>query len=145
MTFWGNFQSLFDTYWGMLVTKWCSRVEDFIKTVFRVAPQKRSNDVKWHDFAGHLISQRRAIRRPGSLSCNKAIFAPIVWHVAPSCWNHIFPKSHSSIAGKKKVSYHMTIILQIDGYSRSIIIFKEVRSNHTFGSKSAPNSDFFWM
>ena len=28
------------------------------------------------------------------------IFAPIVWHVAPSCGNHIFSKSYSSIAGK---------------------------------------------
>ena len=32
---------------------------------------------------------------------NKAIFTRIVWHVAPSCWNHIFSK-YSSIIGKKK-------------------------------------------
>ena len=39
----------------------------------------------------------------------------------------------------------MTITLQIDGDSCSIVFFEKVRSNHTFGPKSAPNSDFFWI
>ena len=34
------------------------------------------------------------------------IFRRVVWHVTPSCRNHIFSKSYSSIAGKKsRLSY----------------------------------------
>ena len=38
----------------------------------------------------------------------------------------------------------MTITLRIDSDSCSIAVFEEVKSNHTFGSKNAVNSDFFW-
>ena len=65
-----------------------------------------------------------------------------MWH--PSCSNHICSKSYSSIA-VKKIDYHMTTMLRIDDDSRSIVIFEEVKSNHIFWPKSAPNSDFFWM
>ena len=57
----------------------------------RVASQKRSNGAKAHNLAGQLILSRREITRPGNVSCIKAMFARVVWHVAPFCWNHIFP------------------------------------------------------
>ena len=109
------------------------------------SPTKKSNGVKSHDLGGQLISPWREITQPGNVSFNKAKFARVVWHVAPSSWNHIFSKSHSSISGKTKVSYHMAITLRIDGDSRSIGVFEEVRINRTFGPKSTPNSDIFWM
>ena len=111
-----------------------------INTVFRVAPQIKSNGVKSNDLGEQLISPRREIMRPGIVSCNKAIFARIVWQVRPSCWNYIFSNSYSSIAGKK-VGYHMIIMLRTDGDSRSIIVFEEVWSNYTFKRKSLLNSD----
>ena len=37
----------------------------------------------------------------------------------------------------------MIITFRIDGESRSIVVFEEVISSHTFGPKSAQNSDFF--
>ena len=39
----------------------------------------------------------------------------------------------------------MIITLRIDGDSSSIVVFEEVNSNHTFGPKKAPNTNFFWM
>ena len=39
----------------------------------------------------------------------------------------------------------MTRTLRIDGDSRSVVVFEEIKSNHTFGPMSAPNSDFFWI
>ena len=106
--------------------------------------KKKSNGVKAHDVGGQLISPRQEITRPGNVSCNNVIFVRVMWHVPPSCWNHIFFKSHFSIAGKK-VCYHMIITLRIDGDSFSIDVFEKVSSNHTFGPKSARNSDFFWL
>lgn len=48
-----------------------------------------------HTLNDHLISMR-------NYAANKFIFAGVVWHVAASCWNHIFSKFYSSTAGKKK-------------------------------------------
>ena len=147
------------------------------------SPTKKSNGVKSHDLGDQLISPRREITRPGNGSCNKAIFARVVWHVAPSFLNHVLSKSYSLIASIKcrreirrpgnisckeaifarvvwqrfvettyspsrilqqqgtKVRYHMTITLRIDGDSGSIADFEEIRSNQTFGPKSAPFMD----
>ena len=43
-------------------------------------------------------------------------------------------KSYTSVA-VKKVSYHMTIMIRIDGDRFYSVVFEEVRYNHTFGSK----------
>ena len=75
-----------------------------------------------HNLGGQLKSPWREIRRLGNVSCNKAVFARVVWHVVPSCWNHIFSNSYSSIAGRKKVDYHMAITLLIIG-KRSEVLF----------------------
>ena len=139
--FWGNFRSLFShigrflshnlTNVGFQVLKIWRFI--CINTVFRLAPLKMSNGVKSHDLGGQLISPRRKIMRPGNVSCNKAIFSRIVWHVAPFCWSHTFSKSYSSIASKKsRLSYD---------HNAPIVIFEEERSNHTFW----PNWMFFWM
>ena len=40
-------------------------------------------------------------------------------------------------------TFNMAITLKIDGDSRPIIVFEEVRSNHIFGPKRTPTSDLF--
>ena len=94
--------------------------------VFRVAPQKKSLMVSNRKIlvAADVAATRNASRN--------IVFARVVWYAAPSCRNHICSKSYSSIA-TKKVNYHMTTMLWIDGDSCSIVIFEEVWSNHTFG------------
>ena len=47
--------------------------------------EQKSNGIKSHDLGDQLISLLREITQPGSVFCNKAIFARVVWHVAPSC------------------------------------------------------------
>ena len=54
-----------------------------------------------------------------------------------------FPSRILHLQAKKKSV--MTITLRIGGDSRSIVVFEEAKSNHTFGLKSKPNSKFFWM
>ena len=49
------------------------------------SPTKKPVNVKAHNLGVQLISPRREITRPGNVSCNKAIFALVVLHVAPSC------------------------------------------------------------
>ena len=45
---------------------------------------------------------------------------------------------------QKKVGYHMTLTLRIDGDSCPTVVLAEGRSIHTLEPKSTAKSDFFW-
>lgn len=118
--------------WGMLVFK-CSKSWRFlqINTVSRIAPQKSITVsirmilvVNWH----------RLDEREGNISCYKAIFVCVVWHVVPFCWKHILCKPGSTIA----VDNHATITLRESSDSLAIVVFKGISSNHNTGPNSAP-------
>ena len=125
--FWCNFRSHFDPYMGV-ITAITWRISVFkhsrVESCLSRSPTKKSNGVESHDLGGQLISPRWEITRPRKVFCNKAVFAQVVLHATLSCWNHIFPRSYSSNSSKK-VGYHMTITLRIDGGSRSIIVFAQ--------------------
>ena len=64
----------------------------------------------------------------------KSSVASPVWHVEPSCWNQLLPKSSSSI---------ITITISIDCNGLSLLSFEEKWLNYASGLKSAITSDSF--
>ncbi len=56
---------------------------------------------------GQLTDPEREIKCSPNSPLNKSIVTRAVWHVAPSCWNHMSCKSSSCILGKKSwISFH---------------------------------------
>lgn len=86
------------------------------------------------------MTRRLEISPPGTLSCNKGIFAGIVRYVAP----HI-TKVMLINCRPKKVGYYTTITLQTDSERLALVVFIEVTSNDTSGANSAPDRSLFLM
>ena len=92
---------------------------------FKIAP-KEGLKVKSHDLGDQFTSPLREITMPSNRSCRMSIVACGVWHVEPSCWNHMLSVSISSILGHKKL-LHRSVAFAIDGYGNARFVLKEVR------------------
>jgi hypothetical protein len=66
-------------------------------SAFRCPQRKKSHAARSGEHAGHGMSPRSEIRRPGNISRRTPMDRLAVWAVAPSCWNHTagFPRSFS--------------------------------------------------
>ena len=83
---------------------------------------------------------------PSNRSCRMSIVACGVWHVAPSCWNHILSVSISSILGHKKLLIiDLLSSLAVDDYGNARFVLEEIWTDDSARPKSAPNSDFLGM
>ena len=81
-TFWCIFGGIWAITWRMLVQE----LEVYLhEHGLSRNPTKKPNGVKWSWWPVDIVTT-------SNVSCNKAIFARVVLHVAPSCWNLIFSR-----------------------------------------------------
>ena len=59
------------------------------------AHKKKFNGVKSHDLGGQFPPPPREMTMPSNRPCRISNVAWAVWHVAPSCWNHMSLVSRS--------------------------------------------------
>ena len=97
---------------------------------------------------GQTISVLRLIIRSLKTGHKTPSVASAEWHVAPSCWNQMLPISSSNIFFnfcEQKFVQHGPIKIAINCNGLSLLIFEEKWPNYASGSKSAANSDSFWV
>ena len=73
---------------------------------------------------------------PSNRSCRMSIMAYDVWHVAPSCWNHMLSVFISILGHKKLLS---SICSAVDDYGNARFVLEEIRTDDSARPKSASN------